>query len=121
MAVNNLINLAAIKALEQVEMLAERPARHTLAGNNPFEDLNNLLFKKIYRLTKPMVMVHKLVDLLHPHIADPTRISGLDISRKVGKWVCYINNQLKHANNVQVLTALCFFCFWSQIITSVFW
>ena len=92
-------------------MLAERPARHTLAGKNPFEDLNNLLFKKIYRLTKPMV--HELVDLLHPHIADPTRISGLDITRKVGKWVCYINNQLKHANNVQVLTALRFFAvFW---------
>lgn len=59
MAVNDLVNLAAIEALEQAEILAERPPRRRLVWSDPFEDLSNLQFKKLYRLTKPMV--HELV------------------------------------------------------------
>lgn len=43
--------------------------------NNPFEDLSDDKFVKLYRLTKPMT--EGLVDLVEPFIEAPTRVSDL--------------------------------------------
>nr|CAI5859958.1 unnamed protein product [Callosobruchus analis] len=74
MAVNDLINLGAIEALEQAELLASRPVRQIPSWSDPYE-LSDNAFIKLYRLTKPMT--ENLIDILTPHIPAPTTISGL--------------------------------------------
>lgn len=75
-ALDDLIHLAAIDALEQAEVLAENDhGRQFHAYDNPFEDLSDDKFVKLYRLTKPMT--EGLVDLVEPFIEAPTRVSDL--------------------------------------------
>nr|CAI5829502.1 unnamed protein product [Callosobruchus analis]CAI5831382.1 unnamed protein product [Callosobruchus analis] len=116
MAVNDLINLGAIEALEQAELLASRPVRQIPSWSDPYE-LSDNAFIKLYRLTKPMT--ENLIDILTPHIPAPTTISGLSVARKVllalrffasGSYQNDIGKNLNHAVSQSVV---------SKVITEV--
>lgn len=82
MAFDDLVNLAAIAAVEEAEedALALPRVRFHLS-EDPFNGLSDEGFVKVYRLSKDMVT--DLIQLLEPHLIPPTRISALNAERKV--------------------------------------
>ena len=70
-----------MNALEDAEILANLPGRRFYPYIDPFEELSDRKFVKLYRLTKPVA--EELINILEPHMRAPTRISALSIPRKV--------------------------------------
>ncbi|XP_018572113.1 putative nuclease HARBI1 [Anoplophora glabripennis] len=80
MALGNQINLAAIAALEEAELLEEGQRQfHDFV--NPFDSLTDRQFIKLFRLNKNMT--EDLIETLEPFITPPSRISSLNVTRKV--------------------------------------
>ncbi|KAJ8926658.1 hypothetical protein NQ314_020960 [Rhamnusium bicolor] len=77
-ALNEIAQLAAIEALENAENL---PQRRRLLPREPFDELQEHQFVKLYRLTKEAAS--NLIDTLQPHMQAPSRLSDLSIERKV--------------------------------------
>lgn len=90
---NGIINIAAIEALEEAEILARGHRRHHIQIVHPMEELSGNEFVKTYRLSKPLV--NDLVNLLEPHIEAPKTASGLNIEQKVScnRLVSEYNNR----------------------------
>lgn len=78
---NDQINLNGVDVLEEAEILFNRPDRRYRHWLNPFEDMGDTEFKKTYRLTKDVA--ENLIETLTPHMVAPTRISSMNIERKV--------------------------------------
>ncbi|KAJ8914147.1 hypothetical protein NQ315_016225 [Exocentrus adspersus] len=105
MALEQLAYLAAIEALENAENAVENVARQRqFIPLEPFEDLPDHQFIKIYRLDKDTAT--HVIDLLQPYMVAPRRISDLSIERKVlttlrfyasGSYQADIGNHLNHA------------------------
>lgn len=78
---NGLANVAAIEVLEEAEILARGHRRHRRLIVDPFEELTDSQFIKMYRLSKPMV--EEVVHLVEPYIDPPLTVSGLSVTTKV--------------------------------------
>lgn len=63
-------------AQEQVDV-----ERRFLVKQNPFEQLSDARFTKMFRLTKPLV--RELIELLTPLLVQPSRRSALTAETKV--------------------------------------
>lgn len=72
---DDIINIAAIGALEEAEIDNLPPTRLFHVRDNPFESLSDSKFMKTYHLTKPMVS--ELRDIVEPFIAAASRKSAL--------------------------------------------
>lgn len=79
--INDLVQLNVLNAIEEAELLANRPLRRVHAFIDPFEYYSSNQFLKIYRLTKPLAA--EPIDLLEPHMVHPVRLSGLLVDRMV--------------------------------------
>ncbi|KAJ8936089.1 hypothetical protein NQ314_012498 [Rhamnusium bicolor] len=77
-ALNEIVQLAAIEALESAENL---PQRCRLLPREPFDELQEHQFVKLYCLTKEAAS--NLIDTLQPHMQVPSRLSDLSRERKV--------------------------------------
>lgn len=75
----NLIHLFAIRNLENAE-LRNRP-NHRHNPQDPFGELNEKQFVKLFRLSKDLVQY--LVECLSPYIRSPLRATDLDVLTKV--------------------------------------
>lgn len=88
---NNMINLAGLAALEEAEILGNRPRRRRIQQlRNPFEEFSDIEFIRHYRLTKQLTQ--ELIHLVEPYIDAPIRSYGLTVARKVIYLVEYIKS-----------------------------
>ena len=72
--------LGAIGALENAEIDGNN-RRIVFQHRDAFQELSDSQFIKIYRLSKPLAT--ELFGLLEPFMIHPTRLSALNIERKV--------------------------------------
>ncbi|KAJ8938175.1 hypothetical protein NQ314_011583 [Rhamnusium bicolor] len=77
--INDLVHYNAINVIREAVVLAHRRYRR-YPFNDAFEDSDEQ-FVKLYRLPKPLVQ--ELIDNLDPYLIFPTRVSALNITRKV--------------------------------------
>lgn len=93
----------------------EQENRMRFRRENPFEILSDCLFKKLFRLTKPLVRF--LVDILDPFLEAPTRISALDKPTKVTLKINIISCRV----NVLISGSCCFRFLCYGLIPNGYW
>lgn len=79
MALDEIIYLGGLAALEEAEVRAENVRKFHI-HDDPFDESDNK-FVKLYRLTKDMTS--HLIDMVTPQMEHPSRLSALTIERKV--------------------------------------
>lgn len=80
--INNLINLEAVRLLEEVEIRAMNRRRLFHARDDPFE-LSNKDFITLYRVNKRIA--ENVIDTVTQYLDEPSRSSALDNTTQVKK------------------------------------